>query len=107
MAFAAATRAALASRDTATCRAALARYTGDYLPDEPYADWATAAQDDMRVVGEAGDGVAALAGLATTRADGRSMERRAYPGVVSAEEGAFGASYRTPALRSLSSISQA
>lgn len=48
MAFAAAARAALASRDTATCRAALARYSGDYLPDEPYADWATAAREALR-----------------------------------------------------------
>jgi predicted ATPase/DNA-binding SARP family transcriptional activator len=47
-AFTRAARAALAGRDSAACRAALARYTGDYLPDEPYADWAAVPREALR-----------------------------------------------------------
>jgi predicted ATPase/DNA-binding SARP family transcriptional activator len=47
-AFAAAARAAQGSPDPSAYRAALDRYTGDLLPDEPYVDWATGRREDLR-----------------------------------------------------------
>lgn len=47
-AFAHAARAALASHDCALCRAVLERYTGEYLPDDPYAEWAAAPREALR-----------------------------------------------------------
>jgi len=47
-AFAAATRAALAGQDAGLCRGALALYGGDYLPDDPYADWAAPTRAALR-----------------------------------------------------------
>jgi len=47
-AFAAAARAALAGQDAGACRAALALYGGDYLPDDPYADWAAPTRVALR-----------------------------------------------------------
>jgi predicted ATPase/DNA-binding SARP family transcriptional activator/Tfp pilus assembly protein PilF len=38
--FVAAAKVALDGRDPASCRAALARYGGEYLPDDRYAEWA-------------------------------------------------------------------
>jgi len=40
--------AALASRDQAACRAALDCYGGDYLPDEPYAEWVVTRREELR-----------------------------------------------------------
>jgi len=39
---------ALAGRDPAACRAALAHYGGDYLPDEPYAEWVVTRREELR-----------------------------------------------------------
>ena len=39
---------ALASRDTGACRAALAHYSGDYLPDDVYEEWAIVRRDALR-----------------------------------------------------------
>jgi len=47
-AFAHAARAALAGQDAGPCRAALACYGGDYLPDDPYADWAAPTRTVLR-----------------------------------------------------------
>jgi predicted ATPase/DNA-binding SARP family transcriptional activator len=47
-AFAQAARAALAGQDAAACRAALVRYTGEYLPDQPNTEWATAPRATLR-----------------------------------------------------------
>lgn len=41
-------RAALAGQDVAACRAALARYGGAYLPDDPYDTWAAPPRDSLR-----------------------------------------------------------
>ena len=46
-AFAHAARAALTDQDQVACRAALARYGGDYLPDEPYAEWVVARREEL------------------------------------------------------------
>jgi hypothetical protein len=43
--FDAAARAARGSPDPAAYRAALDRYAGDLLPDEPYEDWATSRRE--------------------------------------------------------------
>ena len=47
-AFAHAARAALAGQDTAGCRAALALYSGDYLPGDAYEEWALAPREELR-----------------------------------------------------------
>jgi len=47
-AFAWAARAALIGGDRVACQAALALYGGDYLPDEPYAEWVGPRRDDLR-----------------------------------------------------------
>jgi predicted ATPase/DNA-binding SARP family transcriptional activator len=47
-AFARAAQHALAGRDVVACRAALAWYGGDYLPDEPYAAWAEQPRASLR-----------------------------------------------------------
>jgi len=39
---------ALTGQDPAACRAALALYGGDYLPGEPYADWAAGRREELR-----------------------------------------------------------
>jgi predicted ATPase/DNA-binding SARP family transcriptional activator len=46
-AFERAAAGALARRDPDACRTALARYTGDYLPEEPYAEWAAATRETL------------------------------------------------------------
>lgn len=46
--FARAATAALVGRDLPACHAALALYTGDYLPDEVYEEWAAARRDPLR-----------------------------------------------------------
>ncbi len=46
--FEQAARAALAGQDAAACRAALTRYGGDYLPDDPYDTWAAPLRDALR-----------------------------------------------------------
>jgi len=48
IAFARQATAALASRDVAACRAALALYDGDYLPDDLYEEWAVARRENLR-----------------------------------------------------------
>jgi len=40
-------RQALAGEDPDACRAALARYGGTYLPEEPYAEWAAATREGL------------------------------------------------------------
>jgi DNA-binding SARP family transcriptional activator len=47
-AFTAAAAAARRSRDPAAHHAALALYTGDLLPDDPYEDWASTRRDELR-----------------------------------------------------------
>ena len=47
-AFTRAARAALAGVDPSLCRAALALYGGDYLPDEPYAEWVVRRREELR-----------------------------------------------------------
>ncbi len=47
-AFLLAARSARAGSDRAACRAALTLYTGDYLPDDPYGEWAVALRDTLR-----------------------------------------------------------
>jgi predicted ATPase/DNA-binding SARP family transcriptional activator len=47
-AFARAASAALAGQDVSACRAALARYGGDYLPDDPYEAWAAQPREALR-----------------------------------------------------------
>ena len=46
--FAQAAHAALASRDRRACEAALALYTGEYLPDDRYEGWAAVRRDRLR-----------------------------------------------------------
>jgi predicted ATPase/DNA-binding SARP family transcriptional activator len=46
-AFEQAAAAALAGRDAGACRAALALYGGEYLPEEPYAEWAAATREAL------------------------------------------------------------
>jgi len=46
-AFDRAARAALSGRDAAACRAALDFYSGEYLPDDHYADWAIARREEL------------------------------------------------------------
>jgi predicted ATPase/DNA-binding SARP family transcriptional activator len=41
---------ALAGRDRGAARAALALYTGDYLPDDPYDEWALARREGLRQI---------------------------------------------------------
>ncbi len=41
-------RAALAGGDRAACQAALDLYGGDYLPDEPYAEWVAPRREELR-----------------------------------------------------------
>ncbi len=45
--FEVAAAAALAGRDTDLCRAALAHYGGDYLPDDLYDDWTSRRRDEL------------------------------------------------------------
>jgi predicted ATPase/DNA-binding SARP family transcriptional activator/Tfp pilus assembly protein PilF len=47
-AFEAATSSALAGHDLAPARAALAIYTGEYLPDDPYEEWALVRRESLR-----------------------------------------------------------
>jgi predicted ATPase/DNA-binding SARP family transcriptional activator len=47
-AFERAARAAMAGREVEACRAALARYRGEYLPDQPYADWVLGRRESLR-----------------------------------------------------------
>jgi predicted ATPase/DNA-binding SARP family transcriptional activator len=49
-AFLLAARSALAGRDRADCRAALTLYTGDFLPGDPYGEWAVAMRDTLRQI---------------------------------------------------------
>jgi predicted ATPase/DNA-binding SARP family transcriptional activator len=65
--FAASADQALAGNDIAACRATLASYTGDYLPDDLYEDWADSRRRELatlriavllhlaRLCGEGGD----------------------------------------------------
>ncbi len=46
--FARAAAKALAGQDAAACRGALAWYDGDYLPDDPYEEWAAQPRDMLR-----------------------------------------------------------
>ncbi|HEY8285561.1 MAG TPA: DUF6788 family protein [Chloroflexota bacterium] len=46
--FAVAARAAMAGREAAACRAALALYTGDYLPGDAYEEWAVERREELR-----------------------------------------------------------
>lgn len=39
---------ALSADDPAICRRALALYTGDYLPDDPYQEWAVSRREELR-----------------------------------------------------------
>ena len=48
-AFESAANQALSGDDPALCRAALARYTGDYLPAAPYDDWALERREVLRL----------------------------------------------------------
>jgi predicted ATPase/DNA-binding SARP family transcriptional activator len=48
LAFETSARSALAGRDALACRAALARYTGEYLPEDPYAEWSFGRRDALR-----------------------------------------------------------
>jgi len=41
-------RAALTAANRADCQAALALYGGDYLPDEPYAEWVITRREELR-----------------------------------------------------------
>ncbi|HWE61836.1 MAG TPA: tetratricopeptide repeat protein [Chloroflexota bacterium] len=47
-AFEARARLALAGRDPAACRVALALYGGDYLPDDVYAEWAVGRREELQ-----------------------------------------------------------
>jgi predicted ATPase/DNA-binding SARP family transcriptional activator len=47
-AFAAAADAALAREDLRACKAALTLYGGEYLPDDPYAEWALGPRERLR-----------------------------------------------------------
>jgi predicted ATPase/DNA-binding SARP family transcriptional activator len=47
-AFETAARNALAAEDAAACRAALALYAGDFLPEDRYADWAVGRREELR-----------------------------------------------------------
>jgi hypothetical protein len=49
-AFESAARAALAGRDVETGRRALARYGGEYLPDDLYAEWAVGRREVLRTL---------------------------------------------------------
>lgn len=46
-AFEFAATAALNGEDVGACRAALARYGGDYLPDDAYAEWAVGRREEL------------------------------------------------------------
>jgi predicted ATPase/DNA-binding SARP family transcriptional activator len=46
-AFETAARSALAGQDAPACRKALARYSGEYLPDDPYAEWSLGRRDTL------------------------------------------------------------
>ncbi|HWE61610.1 MAG TPA: DUF6788 family protein, partial [Chloroflexota bacterium] len=46
--FASAAHAALAGRDAAACRAALALYTGEYLPGDAYEEWALERREQLQ-----------------------------------------------------------
>ena len=46
--FLLAARSAQAGNDMAACRTALALYTGDFLPGDPYGEWALAVRDRLR-----------------------------------------------------------
>src|SRR6185437_6383354 len=79
-AFTATATVALAGRDIASCRAALAYYGGDYLPDDLYEDWAEQRREELaslrisvllhqaRLCGEGGDLAEARAALAAVLA---------------------------------------
>jgi predicted ATPase len=49
-AFAEAARQACAGRDLAACRAALARFGGAYLPDDPYEEWAQPTRERLQTL---------------------------------------------------------
>jgi hypothetical protein len=49
-AFALAAKLALAGSDRAACRGAAALYTGEYLPDDRYDEWALARRDELREI---------------------------------------------------------
>jgi predicted ATPase/DNA-binding SARP family transcriptional activator len=49
-AFLFAARSAQADNDRPACRAALSLYTGDFLPGDPYGEWAVAMRDTLRQV---------------------------------------------------------
>ncbi|HVA89243.1 MAG TPA: BTAD domain-containing putative transcriptional regulator, partial [Chloroflexota bacterium] len=78
--FAAAAAEALAGHDIEPCRAALAYYGGDYLPDDLYEDWAEHRREELaalrisvllhqaRLCGEGGDLAEARAALAAVLA---------------------------------------
>ena len=46
--FARAADAAMGGRDAALCRAAIAHYGGDYLPEDHYEDWTSARRERLR-----------------------------------------------------------
>ena len=46
--FARAADAAMSGRDAALCRAAIAHYGGDYLPEDSYEDWTSARRESLR-----------------------------------------------------------
>ena len=48
VAFEHAASTALAGQDPAPCQAALVLYTGDYLPDDAYAEWAVGRRETLR-----------------------------------------------------------
>ncbi|HEY8284660.1 MAG TPA: BTAD domain-containing putative transcriptional regulator [Chloroflexota bacterium] len=79
-AFAETAAAALAGHEIESCRAALAHYGGDYLPDDLYEDWAEHRREELaalrislllhqaRLCGEGGDLAEARAALAAVLA---------------------------------------
>ena len=46
--FARTAAAALQGQDPSACREALARYEGDYLPDDPYSEWVSARRAELQ-----------------------------------------------------------